>query len=345
VTQIRREAFLVSPWEVNESKKAANISYGMTNAYCIVALWKHDTRPPRKAFHPLGNGIKHIPGCLHLIDFECCTERSWSLRRLVAGKIVKVLSKSGNNTHTRVSFNLLGITLSQWNHFKNRTIPLQQTEKKGIITKRTTRKDLVTEMIRDRTINHFARFDTAERLAILKGFFGDSIQGAGRVSRVIGVLPTISRLADPAPVFLAKRLDFGATVGALIRLPEAPTASYYSESPGIDFLYYPEKEQLTVRIRYTIEGIEDPIIRQQLLGLPPLPAQNNAPLQLAAPPAVVPGANFELEGSVFVIRRVTDQDGVVSEVVETDDDDLEAGDEVIYAFDAVQQAVIDYYQQ
>jgi hypothetical protein len=43
VTQIRREAFLVSPWEVNKSKKAANINYGMTNAYCIVALWKHDT--------------------------------------------------------------------------------------------------------------------------------------------------------------------------------------------------------------------------------------------------------------------------------------------------------------
>jgi hypothetical protein len=155
VPRIRREAFVVSPWEVNASKNAANLGYGMSNAYCIVASWKHDTQPPRSAFCPLGNGINHIPGCLHLIaDFECCTERSWAFRRQVAEKIVEVLSKSGQKTRTRVCIHIGGIPLSQWNHFKMRTIPPEATEKKGIITKKTTRKALVTEMIRDKTINH-----------------------------------------------------------------------------------------------------------------------------------------------------------------------------------------------
>jgi hypothetical protein len=197
-------------------------------------------------------------------------------------------------------------------------------------------------MIRDKTINHFARFDTAQRLALLKSFFGDSIQAAGRFSRI--AVPPISR-QNPAPVFRAERLNVDHTVGAIIGLPGVPTVKYHSPSPGIDMLYYPVKQQLTVQLRYTIAAVTDTIVWQQLLGLPPLPAQNNGPLQLAAPEAVVPGSNFELEGSLFVVICVMDEDAVISEVVETDDAYLQEGDKVLYAFDLVQQAVINYYRE
>jgi hypothetical protein len=339
VSRIRSEAYLVSPWEVNEARNAAYLCYGMTNAYCIMAKWNHEIIPPRSAFHAIGNEKQYIPGCLHLINFESVTHRSWSFRREVASQIALTLSKSSDATRTKQSIHIRGIPLVQWDHFKKHTIPLEATARKSILTTRIIRRNLVIEMMKHRTINHFARFDTTERLSILKGYFGSGIEAAACVPRFAG--PKVSRGTDPAPAFLARHLQNQDTVGAIIRLPEQPTVSYHSQESGIDLLYYPEKQQLTVRVRYTIDAVDDPIVRQQLLGLPPLPAPNNAAPQLGAP-AVVPDAEFEYQGSVFIVCHVTD-DGVVCEVQESNDDNLEEEDEVILPFNIVQEAVIDYY--
>jgi hypothetical protein len=156
VTRIRSEAFVVSPWEVNTACNDAHLCYGMTNSYFVVAKWKHDVLRPSMAFVPLGNDKKNIPGCLHLIDFPSITLNSWCFRTAVALKIVESLCRSSDASSTKVSFQLTGVPKYIWYHFKKRTIPLEMTEKAAIVTKRTTRKNLTAEMIKDRTINHFA---------------------------------------------------------------------------------------------------------------------------------------------------------------------------------------------
>ena len=40
--RVQREAFVVAPWEVNNSVNSAHIAYGMANAYCVVAKWNNE---------------------------------------------------------------------------------------------------------------------------------------------------------------------------------------------------------------------------------------------------------------------------------------------------------------
>ena len=330
--QPSREAFVVCPWEVEAAVNDAHLAVGMTNAYCIVAKWKHDN-PLRRAFQPLGQIQKNIPGCLHLIVNDCATSRNWAFRTTVALKISDVLSKASLTTHTRQSLLFNGVPPSSWEHFKKRTIPDEKTERKGIVTKRTIRKNLVVEMLRDNAVKHFARFDTAPQLALLMGYFGRGIQGAGRIRRFAG--PPLTR-TGPVPSYLARRLNNGESVGAIIGLPVQPTMRYHSTEPGIDILYNPPKRQLTVRVRYQIAGIANPTVREELLGLPPLPA-----LLITADAnggsAIENMTQFEYEGTLYLVRHLSIAgDEVICEVVEPGNDELEEFQEVTLPFDVVQ---------
>jgi hypothetical protein len=42
VTRVRREAYVVTPWEVSAGLNDTQITYGMSNAYCVVAKWQHE---------------------------------------------------------------------------------------------------------------------------------------------------------------------------------------------------------------------------------------------------------------------------------------------------------------
>jgi hypothetical protein len=170
VTRIRSEAFVVAPWEAKNVLNDAHLCHGITNAYCVLAKWEHDNCPPRRALIPLGNDHNNIPGCLHLIDFPCVTLNSWCFRMAVASKIVESLCRASSAACTKVSFQLTGVPKYLWVHFKKHTIPLENTAKALIVTKRTIQKNLVVEMIKDSTVNHFARFDTDDRLNLLKGY-------------------------------------------------------------------------------------------------------------------------------------------------------------------------------
>jgi hypothetical protein len=185
-TRVRREAFVVAPWEVNAGLNQTHVACGMTNAYCVVAKWHHDVLLPRRAFQPLRDEKVIIPGCLNSINFECVTQRYWSFRSTVAIKIADVLSKSSLTATTKETVQLDNITPSHWDNFKKRTIPLENTARNGIVTTRTIRKNLVLEILRYETSKQFARFDTVPRLELLKAYFGSGIQGAGRVGRPAG---------------------------------------------------------------------------------------------------------------------------------------------------------------
>jgi hypothetical protein len=55
VTLIQREAYVVAPWEVSDGSNNTHVSIGMTNAYCVVAKWRHDVLHPTGAFQPITN--------------------------------------------------------------------------------------------------------------------------------------------------------------------------------------------------------------------------------------------------------------------------------------------------
>lgn len=180
VTRVLREAFLVTPWEVNAGLNSAQVAYGMTNAYCVTARWNHDVA--RRAFQPLGHDENVIPGCLHMVDFDSATQRYWSFRTTVALKIADVFSKCALGTTAKQSIHLENITPSHWNNLKKRTIALEDTQRKGIVTTKTIRKHLTVEKLRNATIKQFARFDTERRCSFDRGendkLFWDSIGGS-----------------------------------------------------------------------------------------------------------------------------------------------------------------------
>jgi hypothetical protein len=162
-TCIKREAFVVTPWEVEKTINDTQVSIGMNNAYCIAAKWNHDGIPTRE-FEPIGHGRnENIPGCLHLAmkADHGITQQYWTFRSSVAGKIADVLSKASLSTRTNQTINIDGIPECLWNNFKKRTIPMEQTLRNGIITKRPIQKNLAIEMVRDATTKHFTRFDTS----------------------------------------------------------------------------------------------------------------------------------------------------------------------------------------
>ena len=183
-------------------------------------------------------------------------------------KISDLLSKPSLATRTQSTIHLEGIPQSHWDNFKNRTIPDEPTEKKGMITRRAIRKDLVVEMLKDRIPKHFARFDTIPRVELLKGYFGRGIQAACRIRRPKG--PKYSDRIGPGPAYhKAHHPQNEDTVGALIRLPNEPVLKYYSKQPGVDVMYNLEKCQFTICFCYKIEWVGDPQVLQQLLA-PPL---------------------------------------------------------------------------
>ena len=331
VTRVRREAFLISPWEVNGAVNDAQVAYGMKNAHCIIAKWEHDILLPGRAFQPIGNQENNIPGCLHLIGFDCVTYRHWVFRSTVAVKIAEVLSKASLATRTQQNINIPGVHRSSWDNFKKNTIPLgETTERKGVVTIRTVRANLVVEMLRDHAVKHFARFDTAPRLEFLKSYFGSGIQGAGRIRRFAG--PKLER-TGPAPAYLARRMNNGESVGAIIGLPEEPTIRYHSAEPGLDFLFNPARRQLTIRVRYRIADIADAAIREQVLGLPP-----KNPADPGAAPAIPNMTQFEHNGTLFLIMNQSPAGEVVCKVMETGNG-LNQGDIVNLPFAVVQQAL------
>ena len=342
VTRVQREAFVVLPWEVNDSENDAQLSCGMQNAYCIVAKWHHEVPNPRRQFEPIGHAKNSIPGCLHLAtNLDCVTQRCWTFRSTVALKIAEALSKPSLAAATKFSINLDGISNSLWENFKQRTIPLEKTERKGVLTKRTIRKNLAIEMLRGPTTKHFWRFDTPLTMEMLKGYFGLGIQGAGRIRRFKG--PKFSRRTGPSPAIRAKRLLVGDSVGAIIRLPEEPTKKYYSTKPGVDIIYHPAKRQFTIRVRFIIEGLSNPQVREQLLGLNPLPPvpSNDASHSFS----VVPGeTNFEHQGTLFVVKDFTiDGEEGVCEVVETQTpEDFIVGAQINFPIALVEQASKQY---
>jgi hypothetical protein len=86
--------------------------------------------------------------------------RFWSFRATVALKISNTLSKPLLTMRTQESINIECILATYWNNFRKCTIPLDMTEKQGIITKRTIRNNLAVEMLRDTTSKPITRFDT-----------------------------------------------------------------------------------------------------------------------------------------------------------------------------------------
>ena len=249
-TCIRREAFVVTPWEVNNSLCNSHIAYGMANAYFVVAKWNNDVPfPHRRAFKPLGNSEMAIPGCLHSIDFECVTLRYWTFRWQVASRIVKVLGRSSKSgTITKVNVHVDGIHQKVWENFKNSTIPDESTDRKGFTTKRAIRKNLTVQLLKDQGSKQFARFGTAERFNLLKSFFGSGIQVVPRIRRFAG--PKFSRTTGPIPAVKARRIMSTETVGAFIEFPDVQDAAYHTNEPGIDLEHNTATQQLTIRIHY-----------------------------------------------------------------------------------------------
>jgi hypothetical protein len=342
VNSIKREAFVVTPWAVNAGNNDAHLCYGMTNAYCMVAKWNHNVIDPIRAFEVLGHEKIDIPGCLHLIDFDCVTMRYWSFRSTVAVKIADLLSKPSLTTRTQETINLEGISKAHWENFKKRTIPFEKTEREGIYTKRAIRKNLAVEMLKDATTKHFVRFDTVLRFALLKGYFGHGIKGAARLRRFAG--PKFSKRSGPGPVFAVRRITNGQSVGALVGLPEEATIGYYSSQPGIDLLYHPAKRQFTIRARFRIRAVSDPVVRQELLCLPPAPP----PVQNPTYPhhqtvLIAKSTEFEHDGTLYQVNAVTiDGAEVVCEVLETDDDALNEADLINLPMEVVMEAVTNY---
>jgi hypothetical protein len=347
VTLIRREAYVISPWEVSDGSNNTHVSIGMTNAYCVVAKWRHDVLHPTRAFQPITNEKIVVPGCLHsALTFESVTQRYWFFRSTLAMQIANVLSKASLAASTKGTFQVLTITPSHWDHFKRWTIPLEETERMGRVTTRCIRKNLTVEMVKSETPKQFARFDTAPRLDLLKAYLGSGIQGAGRIRRFAG--PKLSR-TGPVPAFRARRLLNGHSVGIIAELPNEPTLRRYSTEPGIDLMYCKAKGQLKIYIRYLIRPAQNPLVLQQLLGFPPADPQQDPPQQQV--PGVLPvlllavdETEFLLDDTLYIVRDFTDDgDNVVCEVLESNDDSLNEEDRVTLPVDVVQEVATAYY--
>jgi hypothetical protein len=346
VTRVRREAYVVTPWEVSAGLNDTQITYGMSNAYCVVAKWQHEVLHPARAFCPLGHQKIVIPGCLHsAVTFESVTQRYWFFRSSVAVKIADVLSKGSLAASTKGTIQLHSITPSHWDHLKKWTIPLENTERKGIVTTKTIRKNLVVEMIKDEKSKQFARFDTVPRFDLLKAYFGSGIQAAGRIRRFAG--PKFSRRTGPVPAFRARRLLNDHSIGIISELCQEPTQNRYSTKPGIDLTYCMAKRQLTIYIRYLVKHVTDRLVHQHLPGLlppPQLPLNNGVPQQVGVQVALeVDESQFELDDTVYIVRDFTDNgDEVVCEVLESSNDAIDEGGMVNFPVGVVQQAVMDY---
>jgi hypothetical protein len=335
-TRIVREAFMVAPWEIDEAIHDSQVTIGMKNAYCIIGKWNHENRT--RAFESLGHGKNAIPGCLHLaLMANGATQTYFTFRSTVAIKIADALSKASLAARTRQTINIDGIPQSLWDNFKKQTIPAEETERNGILTKRTIRKNFAIEMLRDTTTKYYARFDTFERFELLKGYFGSGIQGAGCIRRMAG--PKLSQRNQPGPAFLAYRLRQADTIGAVIRLPDEPTAKYHSDKPGVDVIFNPAKRQFTIRLRYVVAGTSDDDVRHHFFGM--MVEANNEDSNAVE---VIPNeTEFQHQGTLFVVVDVTadGQEGVCT-VEETSDPNLVVGERLTFGINFIKQAVSQY---
>jgi hypothetical protein len=227
-----------------------------------------------------------------------------------------LLSKASLSSRTSESIHLEGIFEWVFKNLIKHTIPLEPTERQGVITKRAFWKTLTIEMLRGSTTKHYARFDTLERFELLKSYFGSSILGAARFRRFAG--PSFSPQTGPNPAFSEKPhyLQNEDSVGVFLQLPETPTTRYYSKNPGIDVLYIPAKRQFTVRIQFVIADANDPDVLQQLLNIPPQPMANNDD-NGHLPDLVSNVTEFEHEGTMFVVRAMLVDNTVLCEKVDT----------------------------
>jgi hypothetical protein len=334
-TRIKHEAFVLLPWEIDEAIYDAQVSIGMKNAYCIVGKWDHEN-PTAQAFESLGHGRISIPGCLHLAMMaNGATQRYFTFRSTVAIKIADALSKASLATRTRQTINIDGVPECLWENFKKWTIPFEETERNGILTKRTIRQNFAIEMLRDTTTKNFARFDTLQRFDLLKGYFGAGIEAAGRVRRMAG--PKLLRRNQPGAAFLAYRLRQADTIGAVMRLPDEPTAKYHSDKPGVDVIFHAAKRQFTIRLRYVVASTCEADVRLQFFGVVQHNNQHNAV-------EVVPNSTeFEHQGTLFLVVDVTaDGDEGVCEVEESTNPNLVVGERVNFPINWIKQAVAEY---
>jgi hypothetical protein len=337
VSRVRREAFVVAPWEVNTGLNDAELACGMSNAYCIVAKFNHDIETPAKAFELLGNeegSSCMIPGCLYLaLDLNGVTQPYWSFRRTVALKITDILSRSSLAASTTTSFCIDAITKTIWENFKRRTIPHETTERKSIHTKRTIRKNLAIEMLRGASVKHFARFDTSPCLELLKLFFGSGIAGAGRVCRFAG--PKFSCRNGPGPTFYCHHIVNSDSVGGFTTLNDVPALKYYTKTPGIDTMHNKDKQQFTVRIRYSIGHLSDQVVRDQFVDPdPPPPPQ---------PPTLPIGTEYEHDGTLFEVIEFTENGEVICEVIKTPANSALSKDDTINLTNAVVEQSVRQY--
>jgi hypothetical protein len=345
-SRVQREAFVVAPWEVDKAINHAEVCIGMNNAYCIVGKWNHDdeiNNPSTRAFKPLGHGKNNIPGSLHLaMKVDGATQRYWTFRCTLSLTITESLSKASLATRTRQAMHIDGVPECLWDNFRRHTIPIEETERKGVVTKCTIRNNLAIEMLRNITTNYYARFDTLPRFHLLKGYFGFGIQGAGRICRMAG--PKLLRRTGPCPAFASYHLQNHDTVGAVIRLPDQPTKEYHSKKPGVDIIYHPARRQLTVRLRYIVEGVGVKEIRQQLLGVQPLSAMPNIEEDGHSAAEVVPNfTQFQYQGTLFLVVAISaDGKEGVCQVEETTNNNFIVGEQVNFGMDLVQQAVAQY---
>jgi hypothetical protein len=177
----------------------------------------------------------------------------------------------------------------------------------------------------------------------LKGYFGLSIQGAGRIRRMAG--PKLLRRTGPCPAFASYCLQNHDTVGAVIRLPDQPNKEYHSKKPGVDIIYHPARQQLTIRLRYIAEGVGDEEIRQQLLGVQPIPAMPTIDEDgHSAAEEVVPNfTQFQYQGTLFLVVAISaDGKEGVCQVEETTNNNFIIGEQVNFGMDLVKEAVAQY---
>jgi hypothetical protein len=133
----------------------------------------------------------------------------------------------------------------------------------------------------------------------LKLFFGSGIAGAGQVRRSAG--PKFSRQNGPGPTFCCHHIVNSDSVGGFTTLNDVPALKYYTKTPGTNMMYNKDKQQFTIRIRYSIGHLSDPVVHDQFVDPdPPPPPQ---------PPTLTIGTEFEHDGTLVQVFEFTEKWG------------------------------------
>ena len=106
----------------------------------------------------------------------------------------------------------------------------------------------------------------------------------------------------PVPAFGPRRALYSDSVGTFMDFTPNEDPAYHSSTPGVDFIFVPTNESLTIRLRFVILKITDARVCVNLLGLVPEETEQFSNLE----EQLIPGqTEFQHAETLYIIQAVT----------------------------------------